>query len=116
MLPPNPADVKPEARARPGPPGRGPASGARRSSTIASAEAAEFRQPRHAVALRHHCTIAARLQVTAPDGRGPLEVVDDPPRGGDLASLAPDTDVFIPDYRLEEIQEIAMKLYQKAGG
>lgn len=55
-------------------------------------------------------------QGTALDGSGPLEVVDGPPEGGDLAQLDPNTDAFIPDYHPEEIQEIAMKLYQKAKG
>jgi Mn-containing catalase len=60
--------------------------------------------------------VAGVWQGTALDGSGPLEVVDGPPQGGDLADLAPNTDAFIPDYHPEEIQEIAMKLYQKAGG
>ncbi|MEK0083576.1 manganese catalase family protein [Benzoatithermus flavus] len=60
--------------------------------------------------------VAAVWQGTALDGSGPLEVVDGPPQGGDHVQLDPSTDAFIPDYHPEEIQEIAMKLYQKAGG
>jgi hypothetical protein len=45
-------------------------------------------------------------------GSGPLEVTE----GGNLAELDPSPDAFIPDYHPEEIQEIAMKVYRKAGG
>ena len=58
--------------------------------------------------------VAAVWQGQALDGSGPLEVVDGPPEGGDLARLDDAASAFTPDYRLEEIYEIAQKLYQKA--
>lgn len=47
---------------------------------------------------------------------GPLEFVDAPPEGGDLAHLAGIASSFTPDYAPEEIMEIANKLYQKTKG
>jgi len=49
-------------------------------------------------------------------GGGPLEFVDAPPSGGDLAHLAGIASSFAPNYAPEEIFEIATKLYQKAKG
>ena len=45
---------------------------------------------------------------------GPLEVMDGPPQGGNLADLAGIATSFAPDYAPEEIFEIANKLYLKA--
>lgn len=50
------------------------------------------------------------------DGSGSLEVVDGPPDGADLAKLDGAADAFIPEYKPEEIFEMAQKLYQKARG
>jgi Mn-containing catalase len=49
-----------------------------------------------------------------PDDQQPLEVVDGPPTGGNLAELAGIASSFSPEYAPEEIVEIATKLYQKA--
>lgn len=53
-------------------------------------------------------------QGDAPDGSGPLEVVDGPPEGGDLSDLADISEAFSPEYQPEEIYEMAQKLYQQA--
>ncbi len=50
----------------------------------------------------------------APDGSGELEVVDGPPEGGKMADLEDIASAFAPDYRPEEIFEMAQKLYQQA--
>jgi Mn-containing catalase len=60
--------------------------------------------------------VAGVWQGVALDGSGPLEVVDGPPEGGDLAQLDGAAHAFIPDYQPEEIFEIATKLYYKAKG
>jgi Mn-containing catalase len=60
--------------------------------------------------------VAAVWQGQALDGSGPLEVVDGPPEGGDLARLDDAASAFTPDYRPEEIYEIAQNLYRKATG
>jgi Mn-containing catalase len=48
------------------------------------------------------------------DGSGPLEVVDGPPQGGNLADLAGISSAFSPEYEPEEIFDIANKLYQQS--
>lgn len=58
--------------------------------------------------------VAAVWQGSALDGSGPLEVIDGPPEGGNLAQLDEISDAFVPEYHPEEIFEIAQKLYQKA--
>jgi Mn-containing catalase len=50
----------------------------------------------------------------APDGSGPLEVVDGPPQGGRLSDLAGIASSFAPEYHPQEIFEIASQLYAKA--
>jgi Mn-containing catalase len=49
-----------------------------------------------------------------PDDEKPLEVVDGPPDGGKLAELHNISEAFSPEYKAEEIFEMAEKLYQKA--
>jgi len=58
--------------------------------------------------------VAAVWHGQALDGSGPLEVVDGPPQGGDLARLDGAADAFTPEYHPEEIFEMAQKLYQRA--
>jgi Mn-containing catalase len=58
--------------------------------------------------------VAAVWHGQALDGSGPLEMVDGPPEGGDLARLDGAADAFTPEYHPEEIFEMAQKLYQKA--
>lgn len=58
--------------------------------------------------------VAAVWQGTALDNSGPLEVVDGPPQGGDLAQLDAISDAFTPEYHPEEIFEMAQMLYKKA--
>jgi len=58
--------------------------------------------------------IAAIWAGTHPDDQQPLEVVDGPPTGGNLADLAGIASSFSPEYAPEEIVEIATKLYQRA--
>ncbi len=58
--------------------------------------------------------VAAVWRGSALDGSGPLEVVDGPPEGGDLAELDGIADAFVPEYHPEEIFEMAGKLYQAA--
>ncbi len=58
--------------------------------------------------------IAAIWKGTALDESGPLEVVDGPPQGGNLAQLDDISDAFIPEYHPEEIYDMAQKLYKKA--
>jgi Mn-containing catalase len=49
-----------------------------------------------------------------PDDNSELVVVDGPPDGGKLAELHNISEAFAPEYKAEEIFEIAQKLYQKA--
>ncbi|MFB3906119.1 MAG: manganese catalase family protein [Acidobacteriota bacterium] len=49
-----------------------------------------------------------------PEDNRPLEVVDGPPAGGNLAQLAGIASSFAPEYQPEEILEMANKLYQHA--
>ena len=58
--------------------------------------------------------VGAIWQGEHPDGSGPLEVVDGPPEGGDLADLADISEAFSPEYEPEEIYEMAQKLYARA--
>lgn len=58
--------------------------------------------------------IASIWKGQALDNSGPLEVVDGPPQGGDLAQLDEISDAFVPEYHPEEIFEMAQKLYKKA--
>jgi Mn-containing catalase len=58
--------------------------------------------------------VRAIWQGQALDGSGPLEVVDGPPEGGDLARLDGAGDAFTPEYHPEEIFEMAQRLYQRA--
>jgi len=60
--------------------------------------------------------IAAIWEGTHPQDGQPLQVVDGPPQGGDLAELAGIASSFAPEYAPEEIFEIAGKLYNKASG
>ena len=53
-------------------------------------------------------------QGTHPDDGKPLEFVDGPPDGGRLPELHGISEAFAPEYKAEEIMEIAQKLYQKA--
>jgi Mn-containing catalase len=48
------------------------------------------------------------------DPPGPLEVVDGPPNGGQMADLLGNYGAFAPDYAPEEMFEIADKLYRKS--
>lgn len=50
----------------------------------------------------------------SPDGSGDFQVVDGPPEGGDMIDLADISAEFAPEYRPEEIQEIAQRLYKAA--
>jgi Mn-containing catalase len=59
-------------------------------------------------------SVAAVWNGQAPDGSGPLEVVDGPPEGGKLAELDGAGDAFTPEYHPEEIFEMARKLYTAA--
>jgi Mn-containing catalase len=58
--------------------------------------------------------VAAVWHGEALDGSGPLEVVDGPPDGGDLARLKEVSDAFTPEYHSEEIYEMAQQLDRKA--
>jgi Mn-containing catalase len=49
-----------------------------------------------------------------PEDNQPLEFVDGPPEGGKLPELVGISEAFAPEYKAEEIFEIAQKLYQKA--
>ena len=51
---------------------------------------------------------------THPEDGKPLEVIDGPPDGGNLADLAGIASSFAPEYAPQEIFDIAMKLYNKA--
>lgn len=53
-------------------------------------------------------------QGTHPDDNKPLEFIDGPPEGGKMPDLANISEAFAPEYKAEEIFEIAQKLYQKA--
>jgi hypothetical protein len=50
------------------------------------------------------------------DGSGLLDVRDGPPEGGRQCNLDAAAATFVPDYRREEIVEMARRLYQKATG
>lgn len=58
--------------------------------------------------------VAAVWSGTHPEDGQPLEVVDGPPQGGNLANLAGIASSFAPEYQPEEIFEIATKLYKEA--
>ena len=49
-----------------------------------------------------------------PDDGQPLEFVDGPPDGGKVPELVGISEAFAPEYKAEEIFEMAQKLYQKA--
>jgi manganese catalase len=49
-----------------------------------------------------------------PDDGQPLEFVDGPPDGGKLPELVGISEAFAPEYKAEEIFEMAQQLYQKA--
>ena len=49
-----------------------------------------------------------------PDDNKPLEFIDGPPDGGKLPELHGIAEAFAPEYKAEEIFEIAQKLYQKS--
>ena len=51
-----------------------------------------------------------------PDDNKPLEFIDGPPDGGRMPELANISEAFAPEYKAEEIYEIATKLWQKAKG
>ena len=51
---------------------------------------------------------------THPDDGKPLEFIDGPPDGGRMPELHGISEAFAPEYKAEEIFEIARKLYQKA--
>ncbi len=53
-------------------------------------------------------------QGTHPDDGQPLEFIDGPPDGAKLPELANISEAFAPEYKAEEIFEIAQKLYQKS--
>lgn len=60
--------------------------------------------------------VASLWQGTHPDDNQPLEFVDAPPSGGNLADLAGIASSFAPEYQPEEIFEIAQRLHAKARG
>jgi Mn-containing catalase len=49
-----------------------------------------------------------------PEDNKPLEVIDGPPQGGNLAELEGIASAFAPEYEPEEIVDIAQKLYKRA--
>ena len=49
-----------------------------------------------------------------PDDNKPLEFIDGPPDGGRMPELANISEAFAPEYKAEEIYEIASKLWQKS--
>jgi Mn-containing catalase len=49
-----------------------------------------------------------------PDDNKPLEFIDGPPEGGKLPELHGISEAFAPEYKAEEIFEMAQKLYQKS--
>jgi Mn-containing catalase len=49
-----------------------------------------------------------------PEDGQPLEFVDGPPDGGKIPELAGISEAFAPEYKAEEIFEMAQQLYQKA--
>ena len=51
---------------------------------------------------------------THPDDGKPLEFVDGPPDGGKLPELHGISEAFAPEYKAEEIFEMAQKLYKKS--
>jgi Mn-containing catalase len=57
---------------------------------------------------------AAIWQGNHPEDGKPLEFIDGPPDGGRLPELANISEAFAPEYKAEEIFEIANKLWQKA--
>jgi Mn-containing catalase len=60
--------------------------------------------------------VDAIWQGDSPDGSEPLEVVDGPPQGGDLAHLVGISAAFAPEYEPEEVYEIAQKALQEGDG
>lgn len=52
-------------------------------------------------------------QGTHPDDNQPLEFIDGPPEGSRMPELAGISEAFAPEYKAEEIFEMAQKLYQK---
>jgi Mn-containing catalase len=48
-----------------------------------------------------------------PDDGQPLEFVDGPPEGGKIPELEGISEAFVPEYKAEEIFEMAQKLYKK---
>jgi Mn-containing catalase len=57
---------------------------------------------------------SAVWQGTHPDDGKPLEFLDGPPEGGKQADLVGIAEAFSPEYKAEEIFEMAQKLYKKA--
>ncbi|HEV2294117.1 MAG TPA: manganese catalase family protein [Tepidisphaeraceae bacterium] len=53
-------------------------------------------------------------QGTHPDDGQPLEFIDGPPDGGKQVDLVGISEAFAPEYKAEEIFEMAQKLHQKA--
>ena len=53
-------------------------------------------------------------QGTHPDDGQPLEFLDGPPDGGKQVDLVGISEAFAPEYKAEEIFEMAQKLYKKA--
>ena len=53
-------------------------------------------------------------QGTHPDDGQPLQFIDGPPDGAKLPDLANISEAFAPEYKAEEIMEMAQKLYQKS--
>lgn len=53
-------------------------------------------------------------QGTHPDDGQPLEFVDGPPDGGKVPELAGISEAFAPEYKAEEIFEMAQQLYKKS--
>ena len=64
--------------------------------------------------LNDYKEVAAVWTGTHPEDGKPLEVIDGPPEGGNLADLQGIASAFAPEYTGEEIFEIATKLYNKA--
>jgi len=49
-----------------------------------------------------------------PDGSGELEVIDGPPKGGNMNDYEGISEAFTPEYTKEEIFEIAQKIWKKS--
>ena len=64
--------------------------------------------------VKDYKEVAAVWGGTHPDDGKPLEVVDSPPDGGNLADLAGIASAFAPEYQPQEIFEMATKLYTAA--